>query len=77
MIRSDSSAIGMNSDGVRAEVDDRLVVHGDLVQLDGAGESLLCPSAPQGVLSHARFEQLVPAPASLLRRVHGDVGVAE
>ena len=64
-------------DAPARELDDRLVVHLDLVSLDGAletGDELL-PTAYAQV--HLRLVRRVAALPALFRAVHGGVGVAE
>ena len=59
-----------------AEVEERLVVHDELVALDRSAEVRLQGDALERLLAQALVEHRAAAGAALLRRVHRGVGVA-
>ena len=59
------------------ERDDRLVVHDEVLALDGPAQLGLEREQPHRVPVHLLVEDLVPGPTRRLGPVHGDVGVAQ
>jgi hypothetical protein len=64
-------------DALPAQVEDRLVVQEQLVLGYGCGQIGLERQPPFGVRVEARVEQRVAVLAGGLRRVQGEVGVAQ
>ena len=64
-------------DGVRVEVDQRLVVDAELAALEAEPKLVLEAEQLAELARHPVLVELVAAAAGLLRRVHGDVRVAD
>ncbi len=83
-VRRNNAAFGVHpphqalepDDTTAREIDDGLVVHGEVVVLDAESEFGLEFEQSHRALVHVAIEDLVPGLAGGLGAVHGDIGVA-